>query len=668
MQVSKKLLRARARAAETIDVNFENNILLIHADGTDGATTSTYIDEGRNSMAMTVTGQPAQGTFNPYMMDGYYNVAFDGSDALTIPANNAVSAYGTGSYTIECFVNFAALPAASGSYYIFDQRGASTSNTAVALSLFNNAGTYRFEMRSGTTTGFTANFTPSVGLWYHIALCRDSGTIRLFVNGSQIGSVASSANLITSFITYLGAATGTGSFLIGYISNFRILKGTGLYTAAFTPPSSPLLAITNTTALLTCCHRFRDLSSINSTIGVIGNPLVKIGGPFNPTTSLAVNYGSGYFDANLATLSYITSTSIADINLSTSNFTIECWVYCTAYTATNAIIFDQRNGITNSNAPLIYITSTGILNYYVNGVNRITGNALPIGQWTHIAVTRSNSAHTMYVNGVSVGTWTSSTTYVQGPFRIGCDNDGTPSGMFVGYITGVKVVKGSVLYTGTFTPSMSPPTADANTILLLNFKNASIKDATGKNNFTTVGNARIATAVKKFGTASMFFDGTGDDFEAPFQNDWYLGTGNWTLEYWCYPTTVASAIRRHISIEETNNAIVIRQNSSAIQAFLRLSNTTGPTITGSTNFTANTWQHIALVRNGTTITLYKDGVSIGSITGQSGALGFSTATLVIGSSNNAEYYTGYIDEVRFTKGIARYTAAFTPPTKEFPSR
>lgn len=89
------------------------------------------------------------------------------------------------------------------------------------------------------------------------------------------------------------------------------------------------------------------------------------------------------------------------------------------------------------------------------------------------------------------------------------------------------------------------------------------------------------------------------------------------------------------------------------------------TITSATVVT-NTWQHVALVRAGSTVTLYVGGTSRGTTT-NSGTMGYTNptqGTLGLGGSTGLRYF----DEVRVTKGVARYTANFTPPTEAFLSQ
>lgn len=188
------------------------------------------------------------------------------------------------------------------------------------------------------------------------------------------------------------------------------------------------------------------------------------------------------------------------------------------------------------------------------------------------------------------------------------------------------------------------------------------------NNFsmTGAGNVQISNAVKQFGTGSAYFDGTGDYIEAPLNSAFEFGTGDFTIEFWVYPTATSFSTYVARWSSGTNNAFFIGgDTSSGIAVYI---NDASPAkITGGT-IQVNQWQHIALVRQGTSIKAYINGTQAGSTyTIGTAAINSSTNNLRIGYDHYGNpFFQGYIDELRITKGIARYTSNFAPPTAQFP--
>jgi hypothetical protein len=176
------------------------------------------------------------------------SVRFNGtSQYLTVPASSNW-AFGTGSFTIEWYQYMSSQTSfprvfAVGNY----------PSTSVGVSIEGGtfyvweAGTFRFSY-SLMSDGY-------LNRWLHFAVSRNNGTTRVFKNGIQIGAAYPDTNNITNSSTLLcigqESSPSAGAYYDGYISNFRILKGTGLYTASFAVPNSALTAITNT-VLLTC--------------------------------------------------------------------------------------------------------------------------------------------------------------------------------------------------------------------------------------------------------------------------------------------------------------------------------------------------------------------------------------------------------------------------------
>ena len=185
---------------------------------------------------------------------------------------------------------------------------------------------------------------------------------------------------------------------------------------------------------------------------------------------------------------------------------------------------------------------------------------------------------------------------------------------------------------------------------------------------TSNNGAAISTAQSKFGGASGLFDGTDDYLSTPTNTAFYLSTGNWTVETWVYKRTTG----KQIIVGQTQNnsspyaGWVIHVNASELFTF---EGSGGVNITSTTvTVPLNTWTHLAAVKLGSNITLYQNGVSVKSVTAPT-VSDYSTQ-LVIGQYSNysaGAAWNGYIDELRITKGVARYTGNFTPQTSAFPN-
>jgi hypothetical protein len=295
--------------------------------------------------------------------------------------------------------------------------------------------------------------------------------------------------------------------------------------------------------------------------------------------------------------------------------------------------------------------------------------AFPLNQWVHIAVARSGTTLSLFKNGSRVATATNSTNFVTSTEnRIG-RSAGTD--YFTGYISNLRFVKGTAVYSPsstTLTVPTSPVTAISGTGLLANFTNAAILDNAMMNDLETVGNAQISTTQSKFGGSSMYFDGTGDYLvsNAATTDLYAFGTGDFTIELWVYlNTTSGTPIIYDSRPASTNGAQpTLYMNGAVITYFTN----NGNRITGS-SLSTSTWYHIALTRSGTSTKLFVDGTQVGSTYTDSTNYSNSANRPLIGvdsASGNTNYFNGYINDLRVTKGIARYTANFTAPTAAFP--
>jgi hypothetical protein len=443
-----------------------------------------------------------------------------------------------------------------------------------------------------------------------------------------------------------------------YVSNARLVKGTPVYTSNFTPPTSPLTAITNT-VLLTCqSNRFIDTNTqvAAKTITANGSPTIVAFSPFNPTASWsAATYGgSGYFDGNGDYLSYTQPGGVGN-----GDFTLELWIYPLQIGDAIRNVWECRSAEGSTDGFWLGSDTTNFYMYYAS--SKVISTSYPTANaWTHVALVRSGNDHKLYFNGTQVGsTYTAANNYSNTAIFIS-RYVGSAAYYTNGYFSSLRLVKGTAVYTAAFTPPTAPPTAITNTSLLLNFTNAGIYDATSKNDLETVGNAQISTAQSKWGGSSMAFDGTGDYLLSPDQPIQRIGTGNFTIECWVYRNS--SGTYGLVGKGTGTTGWLLSLNSSNQVVFTYGSST----ITSTGTVSATTWTYIAVVREGTGTNqtkIYINGSNDG--TGTVSTDFNQTNSLYVGADRTGGSNANvYLQDLRISNYARTITAS---PTAAFPT-
>jgi hypothetical protein len=334
--------------------------------------------------------------------------------------------------------------------------------------------------------------------------------------------------------------------------------------------------------------------------------------------------------------------------------------------------------------------ASGISSFTYTGTTPITANA-----WTHIATVRNGTSLTHYINGVidaggSFNIGTQTLFYYNGAakdLRIGIGGDlGSP---FAGIISDFRIVKGTAVYTANFTRPTTRLTAITNT-LLLTCQQDSIRDYSNNNfSVSALGDARV-TSNTQFGVSptvittpyasgtilnSMSFDGTGDYLLCPTNPNFSFGTGDFTIECWIYVTAAFGTTSPGRAALISNRAAAAGETSYFLQHYngkIYFGTPTTDIIVGGTTMSINTWYHVAVTRSSGTVRLFLNGVSDATaVTGNT--TNFSdTNAVYVGCAGSYLVplfpYTGYITDLRITKGVARYTANFTVPIAPPPTR
>ncbi len=642
--------------------NSKYTILLAKAVST--GDNNNITDASSNNHTITVAGDTYAGTFSPYRHGGY-STHFDGaSDYLEIYNDSSLVLAGS-PWTIECWVK----PSGNYSTYrtIFAKRAGTTSYEGYLRISTGVVGFYNGSIYESTTV-LDANS------WSHVAWVYDGANINIYVNGVR---VLTSAVTITEYNhpILIGGVVGHSEWFQGNIRDFRILKGTALYTGTtLTPPTEPLTDITNT-SFLTCQSPYIVDGSTNAhDITVNGNVSTT---PFNTydyaAYSAGTNGGSVYFDG---VGDYLDISNDASLTIGTGDFTSECWVFvesgATLMNYWRSCFSLQGDGNSNAGSISIYISdgvggALGALVVIANDDSfRLHSTADVRGQWTHVAIARESGTLRFFVNGSLASSASDTTNYnATGPTRVGVSSTGQ-SNYWLGYVADARFVKGTAVYTAAFTPPTAPLSSSGSS-LHIKGTDASIIDKSQVSNLKLVGNTTGSTTQVKFtDTKSMYFDGVGDYLTAASPATMGIGTGDFTIECWFYATDGATDVGVWDTHTQNGSSDGLTLTLTSATTF-RVWDTSQILVSSATAITDN-WNHLAVVRNSGTLELFVNGVSQGTVSNstnmnsaQEMMIGAGRYSGAGGSSTN--FVKGYMQDFRITKGLARYTSNFTPPTE-----
>lgn len=645
-------------------------------------------DSPQNSAITIVAGTPIivpQSPFNGSLTTPTaYSTNFVASAYVIVPIDNNLHILAT-DFTIECWVYFASLtglrPIAAQWNQTAGQSGWVLYSSGTTLSFSWGAASEGSPLITGSATLVTNR-------WYHIAVVKINPNFTMYLDGQNIGSAGSGATRNTmlsvniTFGDYYSSggtlpASGSSGFL-GNITNFRMVKGLGVYTGNFTVSTSTLaltqsagtniqaISTESTSLLIFKSSQIRDESTSSRVISTSGAPRVLPVSIFGYTTATTQPYrsttvgGSGYFNGS----AYFEANASYPAFIIYADFTIEGWAKYTSAIGGYQTIFelgDYSNGI-------LFRPSDDAI--YINNSNYASAAAhFKINTWTHWVMQRRGTQVTMYLNGIPrlYATVSGTINTGGGPLRIGSSRHAVQP--FPGHIGNVRFSNGTAVYSGPFVPPLVPPTATTSTVQLFNFTNGAVIDQTSRHAVTTVGNAKRSTAIKKFGNSSVYFDGTGDWLLIPASDTTKLA-GNFTIEFWVYAVAWSGQMGM-VTITNTSSSgsdglAIYFDTANKISFWV---NGNGGTATTTATYTTSTWYHIALVRNVSTNTLYVNGLASAS---NSITPTVSTPAIGVGrlyNDNTSFSLNGYIDDLRITNGIARYTTStYVVPTSQITTR
>ena len=649
------------------------------------AQSNRFVDVS-NISTFVATGTPQIQQFAPFTSGTAWSstnggsLYFDGTgDYLTNTTNTFQYIRGTGDWTFECFV----YPFAYGGTTVGADLFAVTDVTSGSGGGLNNGfhinlgqDINNFRLISNASGTWADNITAGTGggpplyAWTHMATVREGDRISIFKNGSRV-------NTGTGFSTYQFSPSAVNT-----AGNYSLAVQDGRALAATS--ASAAFGTGNFTAEFFVYRPNTDfasgfmLSTGNNDFGFE----FRVG-----DNNCIIMHTSG---GNVFTLGTVPQNQWVHCALVRSSSNMSAWINGTrvynnpSYTKDfsgggNTYVIGGRSGggslIYNANMRLssnVYYdpNSTTITPPYA-GFGYSSGDRIVAGVSDVLLNNTGLTSLTVLSGSPYVWPWgplTNSTNSKAANSVVGRFNDGGTIRDFNGYIAFPRFQQNAV-YSASATTITVPTAAlgnDGNTLQLLKGTDGQLVDSSLKNNWDTVGNARIRTAQSKFGGSSMYFDGTGDYLITNGGVNFAFGTGNFTVEFWVnisgngvfYDSRPLTTDGVYVTIAASDFPAASGNSVSFVVNGARQ-------ITGTAVIKDSLWHHVALCRVSGTTRLFVDGLQTGSsytdannyLNGANrpviGSQGYTLATAVP---------TGYVDDMRITKGYGLYFESFTVPS------
>lgn len=617
------------------------------------------------------------------------------------PASNDL-VIGTNDFTIE-FWHWSDNFNAAGC--IFDMRdGHSTSL------MMNTNGSGQFRLYANSSYRITTNAV-TARTWNHVAIQRTSNVTKVFLNGTEQSTTYADTNNYTGNKVYLGTERDLSTGMWGYLSNFRMVIGSTVYSSNFTTPTSSLENITNT-----------KLLALQASA-----PKYETGGAEYMTTRYSR-----------------VSMDDAALEVGTGDFTIEFYYKFRSFNSATSyyVLFHYQDivlGIgqgTGSNPTSIGLRYSG--SWAQHGT---TGVGLDLHRWYHAAVVRTGGYIKAYIDGVEIASTTSGASANINDGKLAINGAHTTTGYGLNGGTSYSQFRhcSKAVYTGAFTPprninktggnyddltNVSHPTASQTELLTFlrgHYTGGPVDESDNSISLTVGGtvdgmqygassanltdnsslnHTLTQTGLPKGSYVTPFDQGKGsiesDDYTNRYiyvdDSDIQLGSGDFCIEYWFMDKGMYGLAQHYNETYEYNGHWAFSSSSyvpfpssggiSAANGFTMYHQKGSTTSSGGAFYVSNitsgsnfyvtsgnavinplTWYHFALVRESNEIKLYFNGTRMPFGSTFTNSTNITYNRLAIGGGY-AQYavLTGHISNFRVVVGSPVYTGNFTVPT------
>ena len=597
----------------------------------DGA--NDFYDSSSNSSALTVVGQTQTSIpdgvteFDPY--GGTEPVIdLDGTGDHISVADQSWMDWGTGDFYISFWINQASGTAG----WVLNRNSSVTASFSTRRFALTTASNGTVSWYGGATIASSSGAL-TLGAWQYVQVQRVSGTLKIHIEGSEV-------------------ASGTDTRDFSYSDPIQIGGGQSVYTEGtitdviFDNASLPIAPPTSKPTVSTEDFYLDHTPDAD---------------PYGGTEPIFDFDGSGDY-------LIVANADFPDIT-STGDFTVEWFVKFDA-SGTGWICgqYNASGGSTDRNF-LVYKNGSNkiVFDYYGVGNASIatatSTSTISTGLWYHMALARSGDDFTLYIDGASEGSDTGSgngnpCTLDFFVARAG----GITSSMLNGQVAELRIHDSAIDYTVTPVPTSKPTVSTEDLYLDHDINNTTFVDSTGQYTVTSVGDVTHSLAQSKFGSSSIYFDGTVDRINATQGAAFPQLSGDFTVEMWFRASSV-STTQSLISKDKGgagNRGWDLRIKGPTSQLVWSYS-TDGSSVTdletASSGITNDTWHHVAVVSSGGDTTIYVDGVAKTSAT-TIGSLWENDEAIFLGCFDaSAQFFTGYMEEISVSVGTAT-----VPPT------